>query len=156
MDHAGAFGHACETVGRAGVGGEGEGCREEFRECVGGADRAGGGEPGFMGVAEGFEGAGDCGEDFVDGEALADYAGGHHEGGWGILGEAELSVEGFYHAVGVLESASAGDGVRTTRIDYYGADAVSIPFCEGLTTDSDRGRLKLVLGEDCGRAAWLF
>ena len=42
VDHARAFGHAREVVGRAWGGGEGEGAGEEFGEGVGGADGAGG------------------------------------------------------------------------------------------------------------------
>ena len=48
MDHAGAFGHACEAVAAVWGGGEGEGAREELGEGVCGADCTGCVEPGFV------------------------------------------------------------------------------------------------------------
>lgn len=73
VDHAGAFGHACETVGDVRVGRESEGCAEEFGEGVCGADCAGGGEPGVVGVIEVGVTRGNFEEDLVDGETVVGY-----------------------------------------------------------------------------------
>lgn len=61
VDHAGAFGHAGERIGRVRGRGEREGLREKFGKCVGGADGAGSGKPGFVVGGDGGVGGGDPG-----------------------------------------------------------------------------------------------
>lgn len=67
VDHAGAFGHACEGVRGLRGGREGEGTGEEFGKGVGCADGPRRGEPGGVRCGERGVGGGDCGNDFRDG-----------------------------------------------------------------------------------------
>lgn len=93
MDHARAFGHSGEGVDDVFVvrTREGECGGEEFWKGVGGADGAGGLEPGGVGGGEAGEGRGDRGEDLVDREALTYYARGHDDA---AVAEAVVRVVG--------------------------------------------------------------
>ena len=108
-----------------------------------------------MGGGEGGDGGGDGGEDLLDGEALADYAGGHYEGTGGG-GRREVVVEGGGHAGCVFETAFACYGVCAAGVDDYGADAFAAGFLEGVSTYGYRGGLEDVLCEDCSCGGWYF
>lgn len=67
VDHAGAFGHACETIDCAWGGREAEGAGKEFGEGIGCTDGLGGTEPVVVSGGEGGVGSRDGREDLGDG-----------------------------------------------------------------------------------------
>ena len=125
---------------------------EELGEGVCCADCAGGGEPGRVGGGESGVGFRDAGEDFVDGEALADDAGGHDEGGvWRGGGDGVVDSGG--HAGCVFHAEFSGYGVGAARVDDDGADSLAYSLFEGGAADGDGRGLELVSGEDGGGGA---
>ena len=86
---------------------------------------------------------------------MADYAGGHDEGGRLFKGRLKLGVEGVDHAVGVLEATGTGDGIGTARVDDDAANTFTIAAEESFAADGNGSSLELVLGEDSGSRARL-
>lgn len=158
VDHARAFGHAREVVFLLAAG-QGEGLGDELGEGVGRADGFCGAQPVVVGGAELVVGVGELGDDLVDGEALADDAGAHHDApaalavvlAVAVLVEALVCLHA--HAYGVLDAAFACHGIGASRVDDDGSDAIPASLLEYVSADCHRRSLELVRREHSGGCA---
>ena len=141
VDHAGALGHRADADG---AGGELELVGGFLADGVGGHD--GIGRVGAVGLVElGGDDLTDAIEHLLDGQLLADNAGGADEDL--VLTHAEELLSLALDGPGVLDALGAGGGVGVAGVDNDGA---GLAVLEDLTVENDGGGAELVGGEHRG------